>query len=90
MQWAKLWQNAVKPELMEYQLDLTHYHCPLPLLMAQQAIKSLEAGDKLLLILSPQTAVNDFLLLEKPLNCQVKQLSQTTDQYALQVELLTS
>lgn len=48
---------------MDYQLDLTAYRCPLPLLMTKKALKGLEQGDKLYLLLNEYVGLNDFQLL---------------------------
>lgn len=47
----------------EYQLDLRNYTCPLPLLMTKKAIKSLEQGSCLVLLLNKQTSLADLYLL---------------------------
>lgn len=48
---------------MDYQLDLTAYHCPLPLLMAKKAAVLLQCGDRLQLTLNKQSSLSDFQLL---------------------------
>lgn len=53
---------------MDYQLDLTAYRCPLPLLMTKKALKGLEQGDKLYLLLNHDVALNDFELLAEHRN----------------------
>lgn len=51
---------------MNYQLDLTTYACPLPLLMTKKALITLEQGDKLdVLLASPY--LTDFELLAQEL-----------------------
>ncbi|KAE9535364.1 sulfurtransferase TusA family protein [Ursidibacter arcticus] len=48
---------------MDYQLDLTAYSCPLPLLITKRAIQQLNKGERLLLKVSPYTIFSDFELL---------------------------
>ncbi|MGX3021305.1 sulfurtransferase TusA family protein [Ursidibacter sp. B-7004-1] len=48
---------------MDYQLDLTAYTCPLPLLITKRAIQQLSKGERLLLKVSPYTIFSDFELL---------------------------
>nr|WP_132689505.1 sulfurtransferase TusA family protein [Volucribacter psittacicida] len=49
--------------IMQYQLDLRQYHCPLPLLMTKQALNRLNVGDELILWLNSVSIVQDFVLL---------------------------
>lgn len=48
---------------MDYQLDLTAYRCPLPLLMTKKALLGLAKGDILHLSLSDDANVDDIRLL---------------------------
>lgn len=48
---------------MDYQLDLTAYRCPLPLLMTKKALSGLEKGDTLHLSLSDDANIDDICLL---------------------------
>lgn len=48
---------------MDYQLDLTAYRCPLPLLMTKKALSGLAKGDTLHLSLSDDANVDDIRLL---------------------------
>ncbi|MGX2969743.1 sulfurtransferase TusA family protein [Ursidibacter sp. B-7004-1] len=48
---------------MDYQLDLTAYSCPLPLLITKRVIQQLSKGERLLLKVSPYTIFSDFELL---------------------------
>lgn len=48
---------------MDYQLDLTAYRCPLPLLMTKKALLGLSKGDILHLSLSDDANVDDIRLL---------------------------
>ena len=52
---------------MDYQLDLTAYRCPLPLLMTKKALKTLPKQDKLQVLISEQTSRTDFELLANQL-----------------------
>lgn len=45
-----------------YKLDLTHFLCPLPLLMTKKALTQLAAGDELHLYLNQQTSFVDLQL----------------------------
>ncbi|QLB21364.1 hypothetical protein A6B43_07435 [Vespertiliibacter pulmonis] len=62
---------------MNYQIDLTAYHCPLPLLMAKKALSLLKYNDSLWLILNKQSSVNDILFLAEEMKLSV--LSQVID-----------
>lgn len=48
---------------MDYQLDLTDYTCPLPLLMTKKAVALLKTGETLQLFLNKQSSINDFIQL---------------------------
>ncbi|MDU8924149.1 sulfurtransferase TusA family protein [Pasteurellaceae bacterium LIM206] len=48
---------------MQYQLDLTTYLCPLPLLMAKNALSKLEKHDRIEILLNPAGTLRDFELL---------------------------
>lgn len=48
---------------MDYQLDLTAYRCPLPLLMTKKALLGLAKGDTLHLSLSDDANIDDICLL---------------------------
>lgn len=75
---------------MEYQLDLTAYRCPLPLLMTQKALKSLPAGATLIVTLPSDSTLNDFFLLEKQLPCHIELSSTSSYQQQLRIHLFTS
>lgn len=45
---------------MNYQLDLTAYRCPLPLLMAKKAVSTLAKGDCLQLLLASENGTSDL------------------------------
>ena len=44
----------------EYLLDATGMLCPLPVLKARKALKSIEAGDRLVILATDPGAVADF------------------------------
>ena len=48
---------------MNYQLDLTEFTCPLPLLMAKKALQQLESGATLILLINNISTISDFRLL---------------------------
>lgn len=48
---------------MDYQLDLTAYRCPLPLLMTKKALAELAKGDTLTVHLAEGSNLADFRLL---------------------------
>ena len=48
---------------MNYQLDLSQYQCPLPLLMSQKALAKLPSDSLLTIILNGSSAVQDFQIL---------------------------
>ena len=48
---------------MIYQLDLTAYQCPIPLLMADKALQGLGAGEQIILLISEQSTLQDLQLL---------------------------
>ena len=52
---------------MNYQLDLTEFTCPLPLLTAKKVLAQLESGSNLILQLNHNSSPTDFELL-----CQEK------------------
>lgn len=45
---------------MKYLLNLTALRCPIPLLSAKKALKNLDKNDELMLILSLESAVENF------------------------------
>ena len=48
---------------MNYQLDLTEFTCPLPLLTAKKVLAQLESGSNLILQLNHNSSPTDFELL---------------------------
>ena len=66
---------------MEYQLDLTAYRCPLPLLMIKKALATLAKGDVLWVTLAEHSSVEDIRLLcsELGYEFQSKQPVNQTD-----------
>ena len=48
---------------MAYLLDLTGFHCPVPLLMADKAIQSLAVGEQIILHINDRTSLQDLQLL---------------------------
>ena len=45
---------------MKYQLNLTAFRCPIPILSAKKALKNLDKNDELMLILNLESAVENF------------------------------
>lgn len=58
---------------MDYQLDLTAYHCPLPLLMTKKALQQLKQGELLKVLLNETATLNDFILLGHTMGVLVEQ-----------------
>lgn len=54
-------------EQLQYQLDLSQYSCPLPLLMTKKVLKTLSDGARLTLLLNQNASLSDFTLF-----CQTK------------------
>lgn len=55
--------------MAKYELDLTHYRCPLPLLATKKALMTLNPNDELWVCLNRDSAIDDFKLLCSELNC---------------------
>lgn len=70
---------------MDYRLDLTHYRCPLPLLMTQKALRQLPQGARLSVLLK-NSNLNDFYLLAHTLHFHCHQQILNEEQ----IELLFS
>ncbi|QIM65352.1 sulfurtransferase TusA family protein [Frederiksenia canicola] len=58
---------------MDYQLDLTAYRCPLPLLMTKKALQQLKQGELLKVLLNETATLNDFILLGHTMGVLVEQ-----------------
>lgn len=56
---------------MNYQLDLRHYRCPLPLMMTKKALQQLPQGAILSVDLSPNTLLADFSHLAEKLGVAI-------------------
>lgn len=52
-------------------LDLRHYHCPIPLLIAKQALEKLEKGQHLTILFGGTSAVKDFEILCEELKLHI-------------------
>lgn len=52
---------------MDFQLDLTAYRCPLPLLMTKKALQQLQFGQRLCVHLNENATLNDFITLSETL-----------------------
>lgn len=74
---------------MDYRLDLTAYRCPLPLLMAKKALKSLAQGDSLTVLLHAPT-LSDFYLLAKDNNTDCRLISNENQIVILKFDKLPS
>lgn len=72
---------------MQYQLDLRAYTCPLPLLMAQKALKSLQRGDSLTLILNRESSLNDFEPLCQTMNLTLVHKQENEQEVNLNIAL---
>lgn len=68
---------------MQYQLDLTSFTCPLPLLMAKKALEQLEQEATLTLRLNHATSVADFELLCRQKGYRIISLEKSTALYRL-------
>lgn len=63
---------------MNYQLDLTPFTCPLPLLTAKKALEQLEPGATLTLQLNHRSSIADFELLCKEKGYRLISLEKST------------
>lgn len=54
---------------MQYQLDVTSFSCPIPLLLAKQALAKLHENDQLILWLNAASAVEDFAIFSQQHHC---------------------
>lgn len=61
---------------MKYQLDLTTYRCPMPLLITKKALKSLQQGDMLSLKLNSENGSSDIQLYCHQQGYQFSQIEQ--------------
>ena len=59
---------------MHYQLDVSRYLCPLPMLMTKKALQQLAIGDQLWLTLGPQTNIREITLLCEQHGYHVEQI----------------
>ncbi|WP_373778743.1 sulfurtransferase TusA family protein [Glaesserella sp.] len=71
---------------MEYRLDLSQYRCPLPILMTKRALKSLKAGEKLLLVTEVNVNEKELVLLCQEMGARL--LWQQSDMAQGKVEWL--
>lgn len=69
---------------MKYQLDLTNYRCPMPLLMTQKALKGLQQDDILCVQLNADNGSRDIELYCRQ---QGYDFSKITQDSALIVEI---
>ncbi|WP_293731302.1 sulfurtransferase TusA family protein [uncultured Actinobacillus sp.] len=53
------------------QLDLRHYHCPVPLLMTKNALEKLAKGHYLEIQFGHTSAVKDFEILCHEMQCRI-------------------
>lgn len=61
---------------MHYELDLTEYRCPLPLLMTKKALIELQSGDILHVRLNTENGSRDIQLYCRQQNYVFSQLEQ--------------
>ncbi|EEX50391.1 sulfurtransferase TusA family protein [Pasteurella dagmatis] len=72
---------------MNYELDLTHFTCPIPLLMAKKALANLPQNSQLTLKLASQTSYQDVALLcEKEGYKILNPIQQTSLDYSLVIK----
>ncbi len=73
---------------MEYQLDLSDYRCPLPVLMTKRALRSLTQGERLSVIVRHDVSLNDFALLCEEIGARLLQSERSNNgKWTLQFEL---
>ncbi|WP_373766495.1 sulfurtransferase TusA family protein [Glaesserella sp.] len=73
---------------MEYQLDLSDYRCPLPVLMTKRALHSLMPGERLSVIVRHDVSLNDFALLCEKIGARLLQSECLNNgKWTLQFEL---
>ncbi|OOR98596.1 preprotein translocase subunit TatB [Haemophilus paracuniculus] len=72
---------------MKYQLDLTAYRCPLPLLMAKKVLATLTAGAAVELVLNQATSLSDFKLLCEQQGYQWESCHQEAERYILTLKI---
>ncbi len=53
------------------QLDLRHYHCPIPLLITKDALEKLQPGHHLEIRFGGTSAVKDFEILCHEMHCRI-------------------
>lgn len=66
-------------------IDLRGYLCPVPLLIAKQALQQCQIGDELHFTLNLQASIEDFQLLAEHLNCQQCEAEQQPTQIMLRI-----
>lgn len=71
---------------MEYQLDLSDYRCPLPILMTKRAIKLLGIDDQLCICLHQDAILKDFILLCDEQDCDISFQKDMTNKVILVIE----
>ncbi|HBO38024.1 MAG TPA: sulfurtransferase TusA family protein [Pasteurellaceae bacterium] len=70
---------------MGYQLDVTQFTCPLPLLMTKKALSKLDKGSILTLVINHNSAINDFKFLCEEEGYQLISVKKLT---ALSIQLM--
>lgn len=71
---------------MDYQLNLTEYLCPLPILTTKRMLMKLAAGDNLTLLINHSISTQDIRLLCEQRNCSVTVLENTNDFLKLRIQ----
>ncbi len=71
-------EEAIKPHLI---LDTRGFHCPIPLLRAQKALRDLAQGDVLLVVSTDSTAVDDFASFANNTGHQLLKTQQDNGEY---------
>ncbi|TCP96826.1 TusA-related sulfurtransferase [Cricetibacter osteomyelitidis] len=56
---------------MQYQLNVTKYRCPIPVLTVKKALKTLNVNDELRVLINNESTVEDFKLLCETNHCTI-------------------
>ncbi|ABR74419.1 preprotein translocase subunit TatB [Actinobacillus succinogenes] len=71
---------------MDYQLNLTKYLCPLPIVMTKRAMMELAVGDSLTLDMNHSTSMRDIRQLCEQLNYSLTLLENSDKHFKLRIQ----
>lgn len=73
---------------MDYQLDLSSYRCPLPLLMTKKALQKLSQWQSLRIQINHQSVYSDFVALCEDLGFYIEKVAEEEGRLTLKISKL--